>query len=49
MMGITGENEHLSVRLACHLELEPEAVFSTGRSNGGDLSYFLTRQAIVIV
>jgi polyhydroxybutyrate depolymerase len=34
----------LSARLVRDLELDPDAVFSTGMSNGGDMSYFLARQ-----
>jgi polyhydroxybutyrate depolymerase len=35
----------LSARLVRDLELDPDAVFSTGMSYGGDMSYFLARQA----
>ena len=34
----------LCARLAGDLKLDPDAVFSTGMSNGGDMSYFLARQ-----
>ena len=34
----------LSARLVRDLNLDPEAVFSTGMSNGADMSYFLARQ-----
>ncbi len=34
----------LSARLVRDLELDPDAVFSTGMSNGADMSYFLARQ-----
>ncbi len=34
----------LSARLVRDLGLDPDAVFSTGMSNGGDMSYFLARQ-----
>jgi polyhydroxybutyrate depolymerase len=34
----------LSARLVRDLELDPDAVFSTGMSNGADLSYFLALQ-----
>lgn len=34
----------LSARLVRDLELDPDGVFSTGMSNGGDMSYFLARQ-----
>ncbi len=34
----------LSARLVRDLELDPDAVFCTGMSNGGDMSYFLARQ-----
>ncbi len=34
----------LSARLVRDLELDPDAVFSTGMSNGADMSYLLARQ-----
>ena len=35
----------LTKRLVKDLDLDPEAVFSTGMSNGGDMSFFLASQA----